>query len=67
MRIDVLICKAFKKGLDFVVSLEQQQSPPTKSAASHTGEDPSCLFLQNVWILILGVGECWTNHHHVLY
>ena len=43
-----MLSEAYEVGWDFDISPEQQQQqsqPPTKSAASYTGEDPSCIDL----------------------
>ena len=41
----VILCEAYKVGWDFVIIIEQQQQTSNKSAASHTGKNPSCLVL----------------------
>ena len=42
-----LLCEAYEVGWDFVIAPEQQQQwqqqPHQNLAASHTGEDPSCV------------------------
>ena len=39
----LILCEAYEVGWDFVIAPEQkQQTPSTKSAALHTGKDPSC-------------------------
>ena len=61
-----MLCEAYKVGWDFVIAQQQQQKwqPNPNLAASHTGEDPSCMAVNIIWVTISGLPDIWKNSVH---